>query len=67
MSGEEPGTRTTIDAVTPDGEACTLIVYRHGIGSDARVLVSHHGIWQATAVLTLDQAGVLAEGVRKAA
>lgn len=67
MSTEEPGTRTVVEAMTPEGRACNLIVCRHGIGRDARVWVSFHGVAQTTAVLRPSQVYDLHAALRKAA
>lgn len=67
MSTEEPGTRTVVEAVTPEGRPCNLIVCRHGIGNDARVWVSVHGALAATAVLRPSQVDGLHAALRKAA
>lgn len=67
VSVEEPGTRTVIDATTPGGKVCRVVVCRYGIGRDARVLLSHHGVWEGCAVLTGQAVGELVEALRKAA
>lgn len=67
MTPEEPGTRTVVQAVTPEGQACNLIVCQHGIGNDARVWVSFHGTAVTTAVLTPGRRDELVVALGKAA
>jgi hypothetical protein len=64
---EEPGHRSVVEAITPDGDKCTLIVFRIGLGRHARVCVSFHGIRDTSAVLRPgDQAAALVEALELA-
>ena len=65
-TGEEPRGRSVIMAHTMIGGPCTLMIARFGLGNSARVIVSHHGVGQTSAVLTMDQADELIAAIEQA-
>lgn len=64
---EQEDRRRVFAAVTPAGQACTLIVVRYGLGRTGQVWLSFHGANKTTAVLHLRGAADLAAAIEEAA
>jgi hypothetical protein len=67
QSQPEESRRATIAARTPDGQRCTVIAVRWGLGNTARLAVSFHGVRETTAVLDATTAAELLRGLAHAA
>jgi hypothetical protein len=63
----EESRRATIAARTPDGQRCTVIAVRWGLGRTARLALSFHGVQATTAVLDATTAAELLRGLVHAA
>ncbi len=63
----EESRRATIAARTPDGQCCTVIAVRWGLGRTARLALSFHGVRETTAVLDATAAAELLRGLAYAA
>jgi hypothetical protein len=67
QSQPEESRRATIAARTPDGQRCTVIAVRWGLGNTARLVLSFHGVRETTAVLDATTAAELLRGLAHAA